>query len=233
MEAIEGKAGFEALFEAALEVDEDALEDQLRAGEAVIGDEEVRLLLRENRIGLFKGETKRVSHRGKGDPSLIYYDAPFVCVIHAHPECRFRWARLRVDLRVTPDALIRDMVPEEVAGDHPVELKATYKGGVTFDTTSKVLGSELSAEHSRSRTVYFPRIVASGSGSGLGYWDFLAEGDAYLHANRELRLLFSAPPEQPVGARLSLRAKVKLKGVGGLIPLLMRRGEINETYRLA
>jgi hypothetical protein len=221
---------FNILFESALDLDEAGVE---RNEEAIIGDENIRLLLRENRLALAKGKSVLVEQPLAGaDPQLTYYDVPLMCVVHSHPECRFRWSRLMVDLSPTPEALIRDMSPREIRGDKPVELKTSIGVGLKFETASKIVNAEMQPEFSTSRTVYYPEIVSSGINLVRGYWDFLALTSDYLHANRELRLFISAPAGETVVARFNLRAKVKLAGFAGLIPLLARRGQIEETYRL-
>lgn len=219
---------FEPLFTASLDLDEAGLE---RGDEAIIGDQVIRLLLRENRIALAKGKSALVQPAG-AEPGISYYDVPLICVVHSHPECRFCWSRLVVDLSPTRGARICDMVPGEVEGDNPVELKTTFGGGLKFETVAKILNTELTGEYTTSRTVYYPKIVSSGPGFTRGYWDFLALSSDYLHANRELRLLISAPADVHVQARFNLRAKVRLAGTTRLIPLLVRSGEIDETYRL-
>ena len=222
---------FAILFDVPLDLDEAGIESG-RSDEAIIGDETVRLMLRENRIALAKGKTNVVNPLAGVDPSLAYYDIPLVCVIHSHPECRFRSSRLMVDLSPTKGTLIRDMVPREIKGDKPVELKTSVGLGLKFNVVSDVLSAEVKPEFATSRTVYYPEIVSSGTNFTKGYWDFLALTSDYLHVNRELRLLISAPKEVPVQARFNLRAKVTFAGAMGLIPLLGYSGEINETYRL-
>jgi hypothetical protein len=125
------------------------------------------------------------------------------------------------------------MVPLEVRGDKPVELKSSVGLGLKFETIATVLKSELAPKYETSRTVYYPEIVSSGLGLSKGYWDFLALTSDYLHANRELRMLVSAPVGSSVLVRFNLRAKVKLAGIAGTIPLLARQGKIDQTYRLA
>jgi hypothetical protein len=187
--------------EAVLELDEDGLtaERGTESGARIIGDRDIPLLLRENRIALARGAATRVEEAGEeeakeGDPPAVVYDVPLTCVVHAHPRCRFEWSRLMVDLNPTPGALIRDMAPREVMDDHPVELITKVGVGLKFEVAANVLGAQISPEYSSSRTVYFPRIVSSGANFSRGYWDFLALGNRYLHANRELRLLVAAPP---------------------------------------
>lgn len=219
---------FKALFERSLDIDEEA-RAELGSEEAIISDHNIRLLLRENRIALAKGKSSLVQ---SNDLGLATYDVPLICVVMSHPECRFRWSRLIVDLSPTKEARIRDMSPQEVRGDKPVELKTSVGANLKFETVGKALSFELAPQIASSRTVYYPEVVSAGPGFSKGYWDFLALTSDYLHANRELRLLITAPFGVPLQARFILRAKVKLAGVAGLIPLLARSGEINEVYRL-
>lgn len=229
---------YEVLFEAPLELDEAQLErgerERLeRAEAAVIGDKDITLLWRANRIALAKGRPTKVEGGNDADPDRDYWDVPLTCGVQSHPECRFRWSRLIVDLTPTHGAVIRDLEPKEVVGDRPVELKTTIGAGLKFQTSLKILQAEPKLEYTTSRTVYYPQIVALGDGTPKAYWDFLALGADYLHVNRELRLLLSAPAGAPVLAHFNLEAKVTLAGFVGEVPLLARRGVIDERYRLA
>jgi hypothetical protein len=223
-----GQSDFEVLFNRPFDIDDEA-SLELGGEEAIIGDRDIRLLLRENRIALAKGKSNPVQN---DDPDLAYYDVPLICIVNSHPECRFRWARLVIDLTPTKEARIRDMAPREVRGDKPVELKTSVGVGLKFETAANILGAEVKPEYTTSRTVYYPEIVSAGPGFTKGHWDFLALTNDFLHVNRELRLLVSAPVGIPVQARFTLRAKVKCVGVAGLIPVLSRSGTIDEIYRL-
>ena len=116
--------------------------------------------------------------------------------------------------------------------DEPVEIKTSIGVGLKFETIVKSLSLEAKPEYTTSRTVYYPEIVSSGVNFPQGYWDFLAKARGYLHANRELHLLVSAPRESRISARFRLRAKVALSGIAVLIPLMARTKEIDETYLL-
>lgn len=219
-----------ALIDAPLELDEDDLAAERGPGQAsaIIGDQDLRLLLRDNRLAL-------AMHSSIGipvDDVTVGHDITLTCVAHAHPKCRFEWCRLVVDLSPTPSARIADMSPREVIDDRPVQLTTTVGLGLKFDILADVLGAEIKPEYAKSRTVYFPQILSSGPGFTRGYWDFLAQSDQYLHANRELRLLVHAPRETPVESRFQLRARVKLAGLPGHIPLVAREGGIATTHRL-
>jgi hypothetical protein len=220
--------GFEMLFTASFDLATDRLE---RSEAAIVDDRLVHLLRRENRIALAKGKTQRVTP-ADAEEGLAYYDVPLLCVVHSHPECRFRWSRLAVDLTPTARALICDMVPRTVEGEGPVELETTIGVGLKFELVAKALKAEAEPSYKTKRTVYYPRIVSGGTGFTKGYWDFLALTTDYLHADRELRLLISAPQGEPLAVRFRLSAKVAMAGLLGQIPLLTRQGEIDEVQRL-
>ncbi len=222
---------FRPLFEADFELDEEAPGARER-GEATIGDKNVRVLLRQNRIALHKGETTKCPAKTEADRSKAYYAVPLICVVHSHPACRFEWSRLTIDLSPTTGAIIRDMVPLEVRGDKPVEITTKVGIGVKFETVHKVLSAELKPEYESSRTCYYPEIVSSGIGFDVGFWDFLALTSDYLHANRELHLLIEAPTDKPPLVRFRLEAKVTVAGVVGSLPLVARKGVIDGVYAL-
>jgi len=176
----------------------------LVAQEQTALDQDIRLILRENRIALAKGKSTLIQPPEDAEPGLAYYDVPLFCVVHSHPECWFRWARLMIDLSPTGGAIIRDMAPREIRGEKPVELKTSVSAGLKFETAAKVLSAEIKPEYTNSRTIYYPEIVSAGPNFTRGYWDFLALTSDYLHANRELRLLVSAPSGMPPQTRGSL-----------------------------
>ncbi len=226
---MEQELTFEPLLQTALELDEEGLD---RKDEAIIGDQNIRFLLRENRIALQKGRTIAYPCLGEEDRGTTYYVVPLICVVHSHPECRFEWSRLTVDLSPARGARIRDMVPLEIR-EKPVEIKTSVGLGLKFETTRHLLGgAEVKAEYQHSRTCYYPDIVSCGIGFDVGYWDFLALTSDYLHSNRELYLLVQSPSEQRPLARFNLTAKVKLAGVLRSVPLLARKGAIDEVYKL-
>ncbi|MFI9836233.1 hypothetical protein ACIHFD_04320 [Nonomuraea sp. NPDC051941] len=220
----------DTIIEAEFDLDSDALGDERGTGQVmdILGDEDIRLALRRNRIALAKGPSTVVH----GDEGLAGYDVPLTCAVHSDPRCRFQWSRLMVDLTPTPQARISDMVPREVVDDRPVELTTTIGVGLKFHVVPNVLSADLTPQYSHKRTVYYPQIVSSGTGFTRGYWDFLALDKGYLHADRDLRLLVAAPAGEPVTARFQLRAKVRMAGVAGLLPLLARSGSIDGEHRL-
>jgi hypothetical protein len=226
---------FQPLLSASLEIDDEGISrgDGGTDGAGFtrfVADKQIQLLMRENRIGVALGRISRaVGEVGSAGTA----DVPMIVTVHSHPECRFNWSRLTVDLTPTPGAIVRDMSPLEVRGDKPVEIKTSVGIGLKFETAVKLLSAEVKPEFSQSRTVYYPEIVASGLKSTSAIWDFLALSSDYLHANRELRVLVSSPSDAQLRVRFRMRARVRMSGFAGLIPLLAAKGEIDETYLLS
>jgi hypothetical protein len=201
-------------------LDADEGEQHERAGSAVVVDESVRLLARENRIGIWRGETRRNSVDG-GAGSVL--DVPLRCVAHPHPDCRFRWVRLVVDFG-TDDSIIIDLSPREVRGVDPVKIVTQYSGGLSFEVERLNLGPEFSLERSSEQQVYFPDITSSGLGLSHAIWDFHAVGEAPLHVDRDLRLLVRVPISvDRMEVKFTLRASVAARGLTGLLPVLGRK----------
>ncbi|MFF3441776.1 hypothetical protein [Streptosporangium sp. NPDC002721] len=223
---------FSTLFESDLDVDTEVLREQTRRGAAIVGDDDIRLLNRQNRIALAKGPTVEVPAEPPCDPTQSYFDIPLTCIVHAHPRCRFRWARLVVDFSGTAKAVIRDMSPREIRGESPVEIKTIVGAALNFEVVPTLLSAETSRERSETRTVYYPQILSSGPSFQRGYWDFLSLQEEYPHSDRELRLLVSAPTGTRLKARFRLKAEVALRSTDRILPLLARGGEIDETYLL-
>src|SRR4051794_30045267 len=198
---------FTPLFDTPLEIDDEGIKER-SDGHVIVADERVRLLLRENRIALTKGRTAEISDPQDERVNLKHLYVPLRCVVHAHPECQFRWARLVLNFGTTRGALIRDMSPLEVRGNRPIEIKTSIGIGLKFAVANEALSAEVKPEFASSRTIYYPEIVSSGIGLKVGYWDFLARGNGYLHANRDLHLLVTAPRKESIRVGIRLRAKV-------------------------
>ena len=222
---------FQLLFDTPLEIDEDRLREGLRGGEVIIGDRDLSLLQHQNRVALALGP---VTHLGRylDEAGLSCYDIQLLCVLHPGVGCHFRYARLVVDLGNT-GALVRDMAPRDVRGDNPVEVITTVSAGLTFEIVPSVAGAGVKREQSTTRKLYYPRILASGKGFARAFWDFRSIPGEHLHSDRELRLLASAPAGAELWVRFNLLAQVALDRTGSVIPLLRKRAEIGETYRLA
>lgn len=220
---MEDDSDYELVAEFGLEVDE---QEANRSSYTASEERSLRVLGHENRIGIAMRAPRPAE---SDDPNRAGYDIGMMLAVHAHPECRFVWSRLVVDLSGTPDAMIEDMAPDEVE-DSAVEIDTTIKG-LKFATVLKVVNIEVNPELARKRTTYFPIMTASGAGFRKAYWDFMAKGNDYLHANRELRLLISAPVGKPVVATVVVRAQVRLLGLKNLVPL-RKRGSLEATINL-
>lgn len=221
--------GFTTLTELTFDLDEAQLDRD--GATQVIDDETLRFLRRDNRIALARAPVRAVT-----GPAVLSgrsaYEVPLMFVVHAHPECMFVWSRLMVDLSPTPDCVIADMAPREVQ-DLAVEVDTTVGVELSFSVVSKAVDLVAKPELGRKRTVYFPELLASGVGFSKAYWDFLAKAGDYLHTDKELRLLVDAPAGVEVMADVVARAKVKLRGVPGKIPLLARTADTGSRVRLA
>ncbi len=187
----------------------------------LIADEEIRVLARASRIAI-RCETA-VRHRdGTSDADMI--DFPLRCVAHPHPECRFRWVRVTLDLSATAEASITDLSPRDEVSEHPVKITTTYSGGLKFDIAMLPVHPELSAERTNEQDVYFPKITASGTGFGYAIWDFTAVGEEPLKVDRPLRLLAAIPASAAqIPVSVTVRAAVAARGLAGRVPLLGRQ----------
>lgn len=207
-----------------LEVDEQEVD---RSRYTPVEERTLRLLGRENRVGVAVRAPRPAE---TSEPGMSAYDIGLMLVVHAHPECRFVWSRLVVDLSNPPGAVVEDMVPAEVE-TNPVEVETRVGAGLKFTTVLKAVDIELKPEMARKRTVHFPTVTASGTGFHKAYWDFMANGNDYLHTNRELRLLVSAPAGAPVVASMTIRARLRLPGLPNLVPM-RKRANLVSTVEL-
>jgi hypothetical protein len=210
-----------------LEPDE---QDTYRAESRVPAEQLLALRGRDNRIGIAARLPVATATKDL-PPDRAAYDIALMLVLHAHPECRFMWSRLVVDLSPTPGAVIEDMSPSEVE-DVPVEVETKVGAGLQFATVLKAVDLQVNPELSRKRTVHFPKVLASGTGFRQAYWDFSASGDDYLHVNRELRVLVTAPAQAPVTASFTIIAKARLHGFPDLLHLRGKKGRLDSTVTL-
>jgi len=190
----------------------------------VIDDKSIDLMSKENRVGIARG-TPTVVKSPAVPAGRSIVDIPLLFALQAHPDCVYRWARIVVDLSVTEGALIHGMSPDDVQ-DVPVEVETTVGVDLSVSTVAKAVDVGAHPEISRKRTVFFPTIAASGVGFRKSYWDFYPKAGDYLHADKELHLVVNAPADVAVMAQLTVRAKVRLRGIGQLIPLLSSKGGI-------
>jgi hypothetical protein len=219
---------FTPLAELTFDVDEAETD---RATTEVIDDETLRFLRRDNRVALGRAAARPVTGPAI-EPGRSAYDVPLLFVVHAHPECVFVWSRLMVDLGPTSGCVVADMAPREVQ-DLAVDIETTVGLDLSFSIASQAVDLGATPELGRKRTVYFPALLASGVGFRKAYWDFHAKAGDYLHTDKELRLLVDVPSQTAVMADIVVRAKVKLRGLPGLIPLLARTAKSETRVRLA
>ncbi|MEV7416248.1 hypothetical protein [Streptomyces sp. NPDC089919] len=189
-----------------------------------IDEATVSLLRRETRIGLARGPVTAVDGG---------YDIPLMCVVQTHPESSVRWTRLVLDLSPTPGATVADMSPVLVEGGTPVEIETSLGAGLGFSVAGTPLGAEVTPQVLRRRTVYCPRITSSGIGFATAYWDFRASDREFLHVNEELRLLVQAPPATPVQATVTLRTRIRPRGLARALRLSGKLATLDAPCRLA
>ena len=89
---------------------------------------------------------------------------------------------------------------------------------LTFDIVPHVLSADAGREQATTRKVHYPLITTSGKGFHKAVWNFTSAPGQYLHAEREMRLLVSAPQGVKVSARFNLLAQISLDGLAGKIP---------------
>ncbi|HEX2085642.1 MAG TPA: hypothetical protein VHF89_08175 [Solirubrobacteraceae bacterium] len=219
---------FSSVAELGFDID---LADEDRALTEVIDDETLRLVRRDNRVALARAPARRVAGPDV-PPERSAYDVPLLFVVHAHPDCTFVWSRLMVDLTPTPDCVVADMSPRDVE-DIAVDVETSVGLGLAFSLASNAVDLGATPELSKKRTVYFPTVLTSGVGFHKAYWDFLPKAGDYLHTDKEVHLLIDAPPDTPVLVDLTVRAKVRFRGLPRLIPLLARTSELETRIRLA
>ena len=230
---MEDNEEFRLLFDEPLDIDERRLGEETR-GDVVLGDRDLSILKRPYRVALGLGV---VENHGRlpGQEGLVCYDIPLRCVLHPAAGCRFTSARLVVDLNPyggTPVVLVRDMTPREIKGGDPVEVTTTVSAHLTFDIVPHVLSADAGREQSTTRKVHYPVISTSGKGFHKAVWTFTSVQGQHLHAEREMRVLVSAPEGVKVQAAFNLVAQVALDGMAGKIPLLRKREEIGKIYPL-
>ena len=161
--------GFYLVGQSPLEVDEE--EDEVRAEYLPSIEEALKLLGRDNRVSI--AARKPVPTPSPSlPPDQAAYDITLMLALHSHPECKFKWSHLVVDLTPTPDAEIRDMAPAENIGESSeVEIKvdATLKFEIT-----PLANVQLTPEVTRKHTTRFPTVSASGQGTKQAWWTFQA-----------------------------------------------------------
>jgi hypothetical protein len=198
--------------------------------EEVLDDDTISLLRRANRVAIARAPTLPVT--GAAVPAdREARILALLFVLQAHPDCTFAWSRMIVDFNPTPDSIIRDLAPRDVA-DVPVEIQTSGAVELSLSAVAKAVDLSVKPELSHKRTVYFPTMSSGGVGFRKAFWDFYPKGDNYLNTDKELKILLESPAGVPVSAMITVRAKVRFRGMQRLIPLLARtKDTFAETVR--
>lgn len=218
---------FYLIGESPLEVDEE--ENDVRAEYLPSSEEALKLLGRANRVSIV-ARKPALAASSFLPPDQAAYDITLMLVLHPHPECKFKWSHMVVDLAPTPYAKIQDMAPAETMGE-PSEVEIQVSAELKFEIV-KMANVQLKPAVTRRYTTRFPTVSASGQGTEQAWWTFqAAEGDC-IPSSRELRLLVSAPALAPVTAKFSVRAEVELRGWKNLFPLRAKHGGLEAALPL-
>ncbi|MFY1637633.1 hypothetical protein ACN27F_30905 [Solwaraspora sp. WMMB335] len=186
---------------------------------SIVLDEPVRALLRENRLSLWRAAPVPVT----GTDGASGLDLALRVVAHAHPDCRFRWVRCRVDF-TAPGARVCDLSPRDEIATEPVKVTTTRGVGLTFEIATVPLGPQAALSRVREQDVFLPKVTASGVRFRHALWDFTAVGEQPLHVDRGLRVLLAVPAAtDALPVSFTLRASVAVAGLPGVVPLLGRR----------
>jgi hypothetical protein len=187
----------------------------------IVADEKVRVLARESRLAIRCDPATR--HQGDA-PGTDVVDFQLQCVAHAHPDCRFRWVRVTLDVSGIQGASIADLSPRDEISEHPVKITTTYSGGLKFEIATVPVKPDLSVKRTTEQDIYFPAVSVSGVGFGYAMWNFTAVGEDPLKVDRPLRLLATIPTStSAIPTLVTVRASVTARGLTGLIPLVGRQ----------
>lgn len=173
--------------------------------------------LRENRVALTAGTI--LQHPIQGQKKLLEF--PLRCLILPHPESRFDWFRLVVNLKANPGSVIKDLSPREVTGTEPVKQTVKYGGGLKFEVSSLKIGPTLSYEAGEEMMIYYPEIVGAGLDTAVASWNFTALPGKELLFDRPLLLLLEVPAlTQQLRVKFTARGFLRRKSWLGKIPVL-------------
>jgi hypothetical protein len=176
--------------ELGLEIDEATERD-----DAVVVDERIRVLARESRLAIRCDPATR--HQGDTTDTDVV-DFQLQCVAHAHPDCRFRWVRVTLDISGIPGASIADLSPRDEISEHPVKITTTYSGGLKFEIAAVPVKPDLSVKRTTEQDIYFPSVSVSGVGFRYAMWNFTAVGE---DPSKSIVPCACSPPFQPPPAR--------------------------------
>ena len=198
--------------------DEAAMQE--RHGEYVVLDQEVRLWLDRNRVGLTRLSIQRHPPAEQSGDAVL--EIVLRVIADADPDCRFESLRLTLDFSNTPNVLVRDMVPAEVLGKDPVKITSKWIKGLSLEMEQFKLGPSFSHEHSIESQVYLPEIRGIGIGFNKAVWTFDHLPGAPLYAiNKDLRLLVSLPSHlNALPANGTIRVEIARQGWTRVLPLI-------------
>lgn len=217
--ANEGATHNEATLDFELELD--TAEREQRNTTAPLMDEQIRLLLRENRLGLWRGQLKRYMDFQSGN---TLFDLPLRCIAHTHPDCQFRWVRLTASFADANGVIITDIIPREAIDKNPVKITIKSSSGLSFETEQFKIGPHITAEKSQEYQTYFPELRTSGIGFTSAIWQFQALPNAVLHVDCDLHVRATVPAAMTaLPAKFILRGRLAMNGVTGLIPVIGSR----------
>jgi hypothetical protein len=226
----------EILCEINLDLNGEALQEL--SGEDQVAYQDVRVWGRVNHLAVHRGP---LSHRPLDFGRRVVWEIPLRCLVHPHPQCRFRYVRLSVDLRQASDGSpqtdvrVEDLSPRIVEGRDPIRIMTKRAGDLSFALESVGVGATTSAEVSREAQIYFPVVRGSKIVPQLAVWDFEPLPEAPLYMDRDLRLLVSGPsaPSSELYAEFRVEARLNVEGLRGLVPLIGRRAvELTAGHRL-
>lgn len=204
-----------------LEPDEQALSE--RSDEYVLLDDEIRVWLKRNRIGLNRSSLKRYPFPDQPDQEVL--ESTFQLLADADSDCVFKSLRLTFDFSEIPGAVVHDMSPREVLGQHPLKITVKSVRGLSFEFEKFKVGPSFEQEKSVESQTYFPEIRGLGIGFNRASWSFEPlPGAPLLFVDKVLSLLVAVPAkQQSIPLVGTIRVEVTRTGWQGMIPLLGRR----------
>lgn len=210
----------EELFNAALDIDREAVEEMAeeRGIELDLSDE-LKLLARQNYLQVNKTSAHRQQVDGGG------WRSGTELRIAGMPDngCRFVWASLLIDLSFSPGAQIQSIEPER-EGAQAVEFTNKTEPAVEAKIPGTSVKASLGGEREVKYTVTYPEVIGANFINRV-IWTFRAPTEDHeLRLDRSLRLTVDFPQNlDALRAGLTIRARVAFRGFPGMIPLIGRR----------
>lgn len=210
----------EELFRAALDIDEEAVEEMAeeRGVELDLSDE-LKLLARQNYLQVNKTSAHRQRAHGGG------WRSGTGLRIAGMPDngCRFVWASLLIDLSFSPGAQIQSIEPER-EGAQAVEFTNKTEPAIEAKIPGTSVKASLGGEREVKYTVTYPEVIGANL-TDRAIWTFRAPSEDHeLRLDHPLRLTVDFPQNlDALRAGLTIRARVAFRGFPGMIPLIGRR----------